>query len=336
MFNNAQLKLIAWNLLLTVFVCIILNLVFYFGIMSAVSIASHNQQIKINNALNGQQLIQETVALEEDIFSEVRNRLIWTLVSVNLGLLILTGIVTYFRTTKTLATLKEIVDDQNRFVSDSSHELKTPISAMKIALEVAMMNNKLTLKEAKQIIQDNLNDVNHLHKLTERLLALSKFENKNRHLQLRPVIPALAVSSALNKLKPLIQNRHIKIKCDVIHAISPGNADLLEELFTILIDNAIKYSQPKSTIEIYSEKNNHHLDIHFKDQGVGISKKDISQLFNRFFRADQSRTKTHAHGYGLGLPIAQKIVNLHHGKILVYSKLGKGSDFVVQLPLTKQ
>lgn len=118
-----------------------------------------------------------------------------------------------------------------------------------------------------------------------------------------------------------------------------GAAESLEELFIILLDNAIKYSPDKSTVELTSLARRKKVLIEVSDQGMGISKKDIPHLFDRFYRADLSRSKNkkgqlaQAGGYGLGLSIAKQIVQKHKGEISVESKIGKGSTFKVTFPI---
>jgi signal transduction histidine kinase len=104
-------------------------------------------------------------------------------------------------------------------------------------------------------------------------------------------------------------------------------------LFTILLDNAIKYSPANTTITLISKKRDNGIIIEVSDQGIGIEEKDISRIFERFYRADKSRTKTDVSGYGLGLSIAKQIVEDHNGIILVKSTVGRGTTFFVSLPL---
>jgi signal transduction histidine kinase len=114
-----------------------------------------------------------------------------------------------------------------------------------------------------------------------------------------------------------------------------GDKASLVELLVILIDNAIKYSEPKTTIKLTTRKSNQFVSLAVTDHGQGIKASDLPHIFDRFYRADFSRSKTKTNGYGLGLSIAKKIVDAHGGKIEAKSTLGKGSTFVVRLPLAK-
>jgi len=111
-----------------------------------------------------------------------------------------------------------------------------------------------------------------------------------------------------------------------------GNATLLTQLFTILLDNAVKYSPEGGEIELKATSSAKDISLTIIDQGVGISNEDLHHIFDRFYRADTSRTKNQTDGYGLGLSIAEKIVTIHGGKIKAVSEVGKGSIFTIFLP----
>ena len=104
-------------------------------------------------------------------------------------------------------------------------------------------------------------------------------------------------------------------------------------MFYIFLDNAIKYTPKKGTITIGGKKERNNIKIEIKDTGIGIDKKDLPFIFDRFYRADKSRTKKSVPGFGLGLSLAKKIITLHKGQISVKSKRQKGTTFAVKLPL---
>jgi signal transduction histidine kinase len=124
----------------------------------------------------------------------------------------------------------------------------------------------------------------------------------------------------------------IENKVDNIHL--KGNETTLTELLVILLDNAIKYSESKTTIKITSYQHDNYAYIKIADQGQGIAKLDLPHIFDRFYRSDLSRSKKETNGYGLGLSIAKKIVEDHKGSIKVKSILGKGSIFTIKLPIS--
>ena len=114
------------------------------------------------------------------------------------------------------------------------------------------------------------------------------------------------------------------------------NADIIsmEELIMILLDNALKYTPEKGNITLKVAPEGRNAVMEVSDSGEGISQRDIKHIFDRFYRADRSRSKSRISGFGLGLPVAKKIVELHHGSIRASSKIGQGSTFTVRLPIS--
>ena len=132
----------------------------------------------------------------------------------------------------------------------------------------------------------------------------------------------LVVAPALEK--------NIAVEDQVENLTLLGDAQKLEQLLTILLDNAIKYSAKNTTVYLSSERKGRQAIISVRDEGIGMSEETLANIFTRFYRAEESRT---TNGYGLGLPIAQKIVQVHGGKISATSKLGEGTTFIVALPM---
>ena len=114
-----------------------------------------------------------------------------------------------------------------------------------------------------------------------------------------------------------------------------GDANSLTEMFVILLDNSIKYSDKNTCITLESKISGKNVVVSIKDEGIGIDKKDIPYIFERFYRADKSRTKSHVKGFGLGLSIAKQIAEKHNGQIKVESAQGKGSTFFVSISQSK-
>ena len=144
-----------------------------------------------------------------------------------------------------------------------------------------------------------------------------------------------AVDSAVSRIKPQASKKGIKISVSVPKLFVMADERSLTELFTILLDNAVKYSQNKKEVIVEGQSVDSKIKLSVKDNGIGIKKEDIPMIFDRFYRADKSRTKQEFKGYGLGLSIAKRIVDLHKGSIHVESQEGQGSEFIVLLPKVK-
>jgi signal transduction histidine kinase len=215
-------------------------------------------------------------------------------------------------------------------VGNASHELRTPLTSLKTEIEVALRDKKITISDAKRLLKSNLEDVNHMQRLSNYLLELNKYENTDLKLETTNVDLSQAITEATEKVRPLAIGRRIKINTSLPKVEVKGNESALVELATILIDNAIKYSGKSKRIAVRTKKGG---IFEVEDFGVGISEAEIPHIFDRFYRVEASRSKEKVDGYGLGLSIAKSIVDKMNGKIKVASEAGKGSTFSVQLPL---
>ncbi len=264
-----------------------------------------------------------------DVLKEAKQHLVVELVYFNSVILVLGSVVSYRLAKRTLRPIEEALESQSRFTADASHELRTPLTAMQTEIEVALRDPSLN-KPAKKLLNSNLEEVAKLKALSDNLLRLA---NKN-DLNLGRSVSLLQVTrEACNRYaKPAKANR-IKITNKVSDLQVPGDYDSLVELAVTLLDNALKYSPAGSTITISSSRHGKQAYLVVADQGQGIRVADQPHIFDRFYRADSSRSKDTTEGHGLGLSIAQKIASLHGGEITVKSTPGKGSTFTVKLPL---
>ena len=249
------------------------------------------------------------------------------LMKINVVTLVSGGFLSYLLAVRTLRPIEENMSAQLQFVSDASHELRTPLTALRTANEVALRNKKLTLRAARQVISENVNDVARLHKLTDSMLGLLHSDNSLSTNQRVALVSVMKES--LNLVTPQALSKNITITDTLHHGFVRGDEQRLIQLFTILLDNAIKYSPAGSTILVGSSVKGKTTTIFVRDEGIGMDEITSRAIFSRFFRADTSRSRTE--GYGLGLAIADKIVKSHHGSIYVRSELGIGSTFYVRL-----
>lgn len=344
-FHYARLKLTAWYLLIIMVLSILFSLVVYRALTFEVERFERAQRLFIEGRLQEGDPQPPTHErrlsgnnrehLNPELIAETKQRILLMLLAANAGILVITGGLGYFLAGRTLAPIKEMLDEQNRFITDASHELKTPLTALRSEFEVAMLDEeKLQLKEAKHLIKSGFEEIVNLQILAENLLELTQQQKKIGGLKTEEVSLLETVEAAIKKVIPLAKKKHIVINNQVDDFILEGEAQSLTELFVILLDNAIKYSDKNSEVSLTSKKTDHHIEVAVKDTGIGIDEKDIPHIFDRFYRADKSRSKTK--GYGLGLSIAKKIIEEYKGIIMVHSTLSKGTVFTVQLPLSKK
>ncbi|MBU0974760.1 HAMP domain-containing histidine kinase [Patescibacteria group bacterium] len=261
-----------------------------------------------------------------------RKNILLSLLILNVVILTLSTLVSYLLASKTLLPIEEIIKEQKRFIADASHELKTPLTSLKTSIEVSVRSGKLP-KDIKKLLQYNLEDVDALNELIDKLLNLSSLESKE------PVFDNLdikeAIETAYRRVKYLADEKKISININTKNYQLLGDASSLTELFTILFDNGIKYCKQNGIINLDVKLSKNHLVITVEDTGIGINKKYLPNIFDRFYRIDSSRTSSAKSGYGLGLSMAKKIVENHNGSISVSSEIAKGTLFTIKLP-TKQ
>lgn len=349
MFHSARLKLTAWYLLIIMLISVLFSVVIYTNVNSDLVRLEERQRrfserAKVEQALI-KQLSKQGVALPHlptqnidanlEEIAQARNRLILVLGIINLGILGISGVAGYFLAGRTLRPIREMVTEQQRFIADASHELRTPLTSLRSEMEVNLKDKRLSLLEAKKVITSNLEDVIKLQTLSDKLLELAQFEDIAKKYGFSKVTTIEIIDSAVKKVAGLAKRKKITIQKDIAQYIIEGNFDLLSELFGILLENAIKYSPSGNAIRVFAKKTDNHVAISVIDNGIGIEKKDIPYIFDRFYRGDKSRTKNIVDGYGLGLSIVKKITEQHKGSIWVRSTPGQGSTFVVELPLAK-
>lgn len=260
-----------------------------------------------------------------------RNHLLKRLVIVNLGMLLIGSGVSYVLARRSLRPLEEALVAQSRFTSDAAHELRTPLTAMKTEIEVAMRAKSLEAADAKELFASNLEEIAKLETLTSALLRLAKRSeaidmSQWHHYKLEDVLGA-----AEKRVGDMAQKRKVTIERAKTKVVVFGDSDQLTEMFVTLLANAIKYSPQKSIVKVVVREKENKICVDVIDKGIGIAEVDLPHIFDRFYRADQSRNKSKAEGYGLGLSLAKAIADAHGAKIKVKSKYGKGSTFTVLL-----
>ena len=229
-----------------------------------------------------------------------------------------------FLADRTIAPLIQMLENQKRFVADASHELRTPLAVLLSSIEL------LELKLPKETVLAGMKEeVLNMSALIGNLLELARADNRQLVVRKEKLELKAIIDKLLQKLTKH-SNRQFLNNCDE-GVFANADKELLKRLLLILLDNAVKYSSENSKIEVSVKVDDRHCQIEVKDEGIGIAEKDIVHIFERFYRADKTRSRQQA-GTGLGLSIAKEIAELHNGTICVKSKLGKGSVFVVKLP----
>ena len=213
-----------------------------------------------------------------------------------------------------------------------AHELKTPLTILKGESELALTKS-LSPREAQQLAATYLEESSRLSRIVDDLLTLAKVEAGQMILHEEPVRMHVLVDGIYEDALILAADRQISVTLDRNdQGIVSGDPVRLRQLLRALISNAVRYTDPGGTVRIRNERNGNEAWISIEDTGIGIPVESLDKIFDRFYRVDEARSRTHG-GSGLGLSIARWIAEAHHGSISVQSTPGMGSCFTVHLPL---
>ena len=258
---------------------------------------------------------------------ETKSDIVINLTIINLLILVLGGMGSYFLAQRNLRPIEEALEAQTRFTADASHELRTPLTAMMTEIEVALRDKKLSLTDAKKLLESNLEEIEKLRSLSEGLLTLSRHQN-GEMIDFKDVSLTEVAQEAVKKLDPIISNSKSVVKVSGDANLIKGDRESLVSLLMIFIENSIKYTDGPAKVDISVIEGKKGTQIKISDKGIGIKASDLAHIFERFYRADTSRSKD-VSGYGLGLSIASQIIDMHGASVSSKSEPGKGTTFVI-------
>lgn len=224
---------------------------------------------------------------------------------------------------------REISLERNYFISSLTHELKTPISIISVALE-AILHYQKDPEKRIEYIKSSREQINKLNKSIDQILTYN--DDSNLNIQFERVELTAIIDELIRDVTEIVQNKEGQIKFYSSVKGAPYDVDkhhFMHMLYNI-IDNSIKYSEESPQIKISLSKEEKRYTIRIEDSGIGIGKKDQEQIFNQFYRANSNYEKK---GHGIGLYYVKKIVDLHNGEIDMESILGVGTIFNLKLPI---
>ena len=231
--------------------------------------------------------------------------------------------------------LEQLDNSRSQFVSNASHELKTPLSTMKILIETLMYQDPMDPAMTKEFLTDVNKEIDRLNGIVSDLLTLVNIDSGMK-LNLEELNISSLLQEQVKRLSPLARENGVELDCQVKE--SPeinGDALKLQQVVYNIIDNAIKYTPRGGEVHCALTRSGKRAIIRVTDTGVGIPEADLPHIFDRFYRVDKARSRETG-GTGLGLSIVKQFVLLHGGNITAKSAPGKGSTFVIELPLAEK
>jgi two-component system sensor histidine kinase CiaH len=225
--------------------------------------------------------------------------------------------------------VRQAFDRQRRFVADASHELRTPITVVRTNAESLQKRASAEMKEG---LEDIAAEAGHMGRLISDLLVLAQADRRDVTLSAEMVDTYDVIESAARTGRLLAEERGLELSASPRHATVSGDRNRLRELLLILIDNAVKYTEPGGRITVTGGQADGEAELVVEDTGIGIPDEHLPRIFDRFYRVDKARSRAQG-GIGLGLSIAQAIVRAHGGTIDIRSAPGAGTTARVTLPL---
>lgn len=231
-------------------------------------------------------------------------------------------------------SLMKIDEERKRFVSDASHELKTPLASVKALIESLINSRSQDIAFYKEILQDVNGEIDRMTRLVNDLLELARLD-KIKSPRIKRVEVSEVISDVIDSLAPLAESKNVNLtfngKEKVFAEVDP---DRFYRMAYNIVENGIKYTHEGGNVLVDLDEDEDNIYLAISDNGIGISEEVLPKIFDRFARGDTARSKKNG-GFGLGLAIAKEIIDMHEGKVTVESKVGEGTTFKIVLPKRK-
>lgn len=233
-----------------------------------------------------------------------------------------------------LARMKVLDDSRQEFVSNVSHELKTPITSMKVLADSLLAQEDVPAELYREFMEDIAAEIDRENKIITDLLSLVKMDKKATEMNITEVSMNELTEVILKRLRPIARKRDIEV---TFESIRPVRATVDEVKISLvisnLVENAVKYNKENGWVKVVLDADHQFFTLTVSDSGVGIPQESIDHIYERFYRVDKSHSREIG-GTGLGLAITRSAVLMHRGSIRVESTPGEGTSFIVKIPLT--
>ncbi len=234
---------------------------------------------------------------------------------------------------KMLGRLKLLDESREEFVSNVSHELKTPMTSMKVLADSLLEQENVPVEMYQEFMGDIAKEIDRENQIIMDLLSLVKMDKTGQNMNIRSVNINELLEQIMKRLRPIAEKKNVEM---VMESFRPVSAEIDETKFSLavsnLVENAIKYNRDNGWVHVSLNADHKYFYIKVEDSGIGIPEKDQAHIFERFYRVDKSHSREIG-GTGLGLAIARSAVIVHRGSIKVYSVEGEGTTFTVRIPL---
>lgn len=224
---------------------------------------------------------------------------------------------------------------RSEFITNASHELRTPVTSIKLLLESLLAGAKDDPEVRDEFLNNLMREINRLHILVNDLLDLARLESSHEKLAITEFDLRKVVRETIQTVQPLAHQKGIVIKENIQSELNTIRADQLRlgQVLVNLVNNAVKFTSNSGEVRIIVRKSNDNIEFSVQDTGIGIPPDDLPYIFDRFYRVDSNRQRgQNKGGSGLGLTISKQVVDMHGGKITAESVPNKGTAFTFTIP----
>jgi two-component system phosphate regulon sensor histidine kinase PhoR len=244
----------------------------------------------------------------------------------------------FYVTVSTLLKQKKLSEIKNDFINNMTHEFKTPLATISLAVD-AMRNEKVVSDREKSAYFSSIikEENRRMNKQVETILQAALIDRQELQLKVQPLHVNQLIRRVLDNFKLQLEEIHANVVLQLDEGYDMAEADEVHfnNLISNLVDNAIKYSREELTIRIQTQRNGKNMVIRMEDNGIGMTKETQRRIFEKFYRAHTGNVHN-VKGFGLGLSYVKSVVDAHNGRIKVESAIGKGTTFILEIPLIMQ
>ncbi len=263
-------------------------------------------------------------------------KLIQTFVAVTIGMLFIIYLISWMFANRSIKPLEAAFEKQKQFISDASHEFKTPLAVIQTNVDAILTNPEETIDSQSKWLHSIQSEVGRMTKLTNDLLYLTRIDETIKD----QLVDVVALSEVVQQMSLTVEPLFYEKKLSFLTSIESdlkcvGDDEKLKQVILILLDNAMKYASPLGNVSIFLKNQNNVATLNVTNSGGPIAEEQLERIFERFVRLDFARQRS-VGGYGLGLAIAKSIVQQHHGKMRATNGLDQTVSFEVELPLINE
>ncbi|EFO81606.1 histidine kinase [Oscillochloris trichoides DG-6] len=259
----------------------------------------------------------------------VLNQLLMVMLSLSGVSVVLLGVGSWWIAGRALGPAQQAWERQQSFIANASHELRTPLTLIRASTEVALRTAPSNDDDQRDLLEDVLSEADHMRRLVDDLLTLSRLDSGRLKLEQVPVDLVELLGDVQRQMNRVSQELAIQIRLGDVAGFVLADPDRLRQVLLILLDNALRHSAADTAITLSAQPHGHQVQIHVTDQGSGIAPEHLPHIFDRFYRADAARGVSG--NAGLGLPIAKGLIEAQRGKLHVTSQLKVGTTVTITL-----